>query len=155
MDVTERLLKNKGKLTSLAKKFTNRNDVEDLVQETYYRVFRNIDNIDGNGNLLSLLVTTLKNITIDDYRKYYRSGSPEIIELKGYEEELGYYKNDFVFSDKVRKAIGKLTTKQRHCILLMYVYDFNLIETASILKITVSSVKSLTFRATQKLKQEL
>jgi RNA polymerase sigma-70 factor, ECF subfamily len=55
-------------LTYFARKLTRRNDVEDLIQQTYLKMLQNKDKFDGK-NLNAWACTILKNEFINEYRK--------------------------------------------------------------------------------------
>ena len=51
----------------------NEATAKDIVQECFIRVWENIHSLDTEEDLLPLLITYIKNLLIDDYRKSQRS----------------------------------------------------------------------------------
>ncbi|MFT3827464.1 MAG: sigma-70 family RNA polymerase sigma factor [Chitinophagaceae bacterium] len=50
----------------------NETTAKDIVQECFLRLWENIETVDTNADLLPLLVTYIKNLLTDDYRKTQR-----------------------------------------------------------------------------------
>lgn len=131
-----------------------RDDVDDIVQDTYLRVFKNIDKFDGTKSTMAYLTTIVQRLDIDAWRKKQRQGFPEFREVNDYKNNL-YYEEEitFEFSEELQEGLKLLKARERHVMLLAYVYDFSLEEIAKILNISLGLVKTDTFRAKQKLKK--
>lgn len=131
-----------------------RDDVDDIVQDTYLRVFKNIDKFDGTKSTMAYLTTIMQRLDIDAWRKKQRQGFPEFREVNDYKNNL-YYEEEitFEFSEELQEGLKLLKARERHVMLLAYVYDFSLEEIAKILNISLGLVKTDTFRAKQKLKK--
>lgn len=133
---------------------------EDLCQETFYKAFRSLQSFrDVEASFSTWLYTIARNTVLSELRKsrnseiyiedskWDPSTSPERLPeyelLRTEREEL------------VRMAIENLPEKQRHAIILREYEDRDYKEIADILDSTVSSVKSLLFRARNSLKSQL
>jgi RNA polymerase sigma-70 factor (ECF subfamily) len=122
----------------------NEEDARDLVQDTFEKALKS--NYCYDKNLKAWLVTILKNIYIDNYRKAKRR------EDSGYEPELITYNSCSCtfLKDDVLKMVRRLKYKEKK-IFLMLVKGFKYEEISENLEIPLGTVKSIIFRIRQKL----
>lgn len=139
----------------------------DLVQDTYLKAFRFIEQYDRGTNAKAWLFKILKNAFINEYRRRKRlptlvdyddirkvhekeePGSPEsYVDLR---EEMFNY----LIGDEVTKAINAMPVDFRTVILLCDVEDFSYEEIAAILDIPIGTVRSRLHRARNTLKEKL
>ncbi|MEW9669768.1 RNA polymerase sigma factor [Ammoniphilus sp. 3BR4] len=133
---------------------------EDLCQETFYKAFRNLQSFrDVEASFSTWLYTIARNTVLSELRKSRNSEVyiedskvdpstsldrlPEYELLRTERERL------------VRLAIENLPEKQRYALILREYEDKDYKEIADILDSTVSSVKSLLFRARSSIKTQL
>ncbi len=133
---------------------------EDLCQETFYKAFRSLQSFrDVEASFSTWLYTIARNTVLSELRKSRNSEVyiedskvdpitsmdrlPEYELLRTERERL------------VRLAIESLPEKQRHALILREYEDKDYKEIADILDSTVSSVKSLLFRARSSIKTQL
>ncbi len=133
---------------------------EDLCQETFYKAFRSIHSFrDVEATFSTWLYTIARNTVLSELRKSRNSEVfiddtaqmttasfdrlPEQELLRSEREEL------------VRKAIENLPEKQRSALILREYEQMEYKEIAVVLDLTVSSVKSLLFRARNSIKHQL
>ncbi|WP_134699608.1 RNA polymerase sigma factor [Ammoniphilus sp. YIM 78166] len=133
---------------------------EDLCQETFYKAFRSLQSFrDVEASFSTWLYTIARNTVLSELRKSRNSEIyiedskvdpitsldrlPEYELLRTEREKL------------VRLAIEGLPEKQRHALILREYEDKDYKEIADILDSTVSSVKSLLFRARSSIKTQL
>lgn len=96
-----------------------RSDVEDLVQETFFRAFRKVDSWRGDAAFRSWLFTIAGNLLRDDYRK--RKGR-QILSIE--DRDLPDHADpeaDLVASEtaeRVREGLSRLPRLQREVFLL-------------------------------------
>ena len=116
--------------------------------------------VSGKGpktNLRSYLYQATYHMIIDRGRSLQRNAPLEIIESvldDGHSVSLGL--EDRLIMDVILKAIwNDLTADQRHVIILRFVEDFNLQETAAILGKPISHIKVIQNRAIAKLRKVL
>lgn len=133
---------------------------EDLCQETFYKAFRSLSTFrEAEASFSTWLYTIARNTVLSELRKQ-RAGhvsledsgvvpqdSPEDIP-----EQLVLRNERMVL---VREAINKLPEKQRSALILREYEQLDYQEIANILGQTVSSVKSLLFRARSSVKVQL
>ncbi|MBP6184025.1 MAG: sigma-70 family RNA polymerase sigma factor [Saprospiraceae bacterium] len=139
----------------------------DLVQDTYMKAFRFIEQYDRGTNAKAWLFKILKNAFINEYRRRKRQpvqvdfddirkvhekeepgGSEAYVDLR---EEMFNY----LIGDEVTKAINAMPVDFRTVILLCDVEDFSYEEIAVILDIPIGTVRSRLHRARNTLKEKL
>ncbi|GBF11709.1 RNA polymerase sigma factor [Tepidibacillus sp. HK-1] len=133
---------------------------EDICQETFYKAFKSLDTFrDEEATFSTWLYTIARNTTLSEIRKSKHSELflDETVQTSQVslnllpEQEL--LRNESV--QKVREAINCLPEKQRSALILREYEQMDYKEIAQILNSTVSSVKSLLFRARGSIKSQL
>lgn len=126
----------------------------DLVQETYLRAWRSMDDLRDTKAVKAWLVTILRR----EHARLYERKGPTSFELI---DELEIADLDSLSPDQagedslVRRAIGGLDAKYREPLLMQVLGGFSCEEIASQLKLTPAAVMTQLFRARQKLKAAL
>lgn len=133
---------------------------EDICQETFYKAYKNLNSFrDEEATFSTWLYTIARNTALSELRKSKYSEisledtvtAPQFSSLLLPEHEL--LKNEKV--QKVRDAINSLPEKQRSALILREYEQMDYQSIAQILNSTVSSVKSLLFRARNGIKSQL
>lgn len=144
----------------------NEDDANDLVQDTYLKAYRFIDNYIEGTNAKAWLFKILKNAFINQYRK--RTKQPTRVD---YEEVINFHEEEdtnyssymdmreemfqAMMGDEVTNAINALPVDFRVVILLCDIEDFTYEEIAKIVDIPIGTVRSRLHRARNMLKVEL
>jgi RNA polymerase sigma-70 factor, ECF subfamily len=141
----------------------NRAEAEDLVQETCLRALRSIAQLRPNGNLKSWLFTILRNIWLNEVRRW--RATPDMVELNsdgsGAIEPVDNAKDPhaaYVSSierEQVRGAIQQLSVEFREIILLREYEELSYQEIAAVLNCPPGTVMSRLARARSKLRDLL
>ncbi|MFD2672911.1 RNA polymerase sigma factor [Marinicrinis sediminis] len=133
---------------------------EDLTQETFYKAFRSLDTFrEIEASFSTWLYTIARNTVLSELRKQKQTKIP--LEESGYvpEASLDTVPEHAILRgekvDLVRMAINNLPEKQRSALILREYEQLDYQEIANILGQTVSSVKSLLFRARASVKNQL
>jgi RNA polymerase sigma-70 factor (ECF subfamily) len=135
----------------------NNEDALDVVQETFLRLYQKVDMFRSEKNFQTWLLQIAKNLCIDYYRKHH-SRNKDYRSDKDVEEvnvPAQNDKNSQSFSDIKRvfaKCLERLTEKQRMIFVMKHYNNLEYKEIAQILRISVGTVKSLHFKATQNLR---
>ena len=132
----------------------SRSEADDLFQDTWVKVLRNIGQCEANKRFLNWLFTICLNLYRDRYRKYFRW----LKVVKSYfsteemeREMMNVESNDAEPGEKIlkseqekalRDALGTLKDLWRIPLILHYYREFSLVEIAEMLKIPVGTVKS-------------
>lgn len=135
----------------------NKKTTEDIVQETFIKLIRNIDkfNIKGKAKFSTYLMTIARNCYLD----YLRKNNKELqyIDINEFSDKLSieydYLKNDDYNS--ILKEINKLPNIQKEVIKLKYIEGYTLKEIAKIQNTTSKTIKSRLFEGRKKLKDKL
>ena len=133
---------------------------EDLCQETFYKAFRSLGTFrEMEASFSTWLYTIARNTVLSELRK--NKVGKVSLEESGYTPhatpesmpEQRALQNERV--SLVRKAINNLPDKQRSALILREYNQLDYQEIADILGQTVSSVKSLLFRARSSVRNQL
>jgi RNA polymerase sigma-70 factor (ECF subfamily) len=144
----------------------NEDDANDLVQDTYLKAYRFIDNYIEGTNAKAWLFKILKNAFINQYRK--RTKQPTRVD---YEEVINFHEEEdsnyssymdmreemfqAMMGDEVTNAINALPVDFRVVLLLCDIEGFTYEEIAKIVDIPIGTVRSRLHRARNMLKVEL
>jgi RNA polymerase sigma-70 factor (ECF subfamily) len=139
----------------------NRDEAEDLVQETYLRASRAFGRLVPDSNLKSWLFAIMRNIRLNQVR-HDRSG-PQFVEIDAEEESrwqwLDHTAGDphtvllqKVEREQVRLAIERLPVHHREVIVLRDIEGFSYQQIASILQCPAGTVMSRLGRAREHLR---
>jgi RNA polymerase sigma-70 factor, ECF subfamily len=136
---------------------------EDLVQETCLRALRSIAQLRPNGNVKSWLFTILRNIWLNEVRRY--RATPGMVEIdsegSGVVEPVDTGKDPhevYVSSmerEQVREAIQQLPVEFREIIILREYEELSYQEIAAVLNCPPGTVMSRLARARSKLRDLL
>lgn len=133
---------------------------EDLCQETFYKAYRSLETFrEVEASFSTWLYTIARNTVLSEMRKQKtgkisleESGFVPQAPLETLPEQM-VLRHEKV--DLVREAINNLPEKQRSAIILREYNQLDYQEIANILGQSVSSVKSLLFRARASIKTQL
>lgn len=136
-------------------KIGNRVDCEDLVQETFVKVFKNLKFYDCNkGDFYNFILLNCKQVIADYYKvKIPRKEKVEEVELdENIKIELDL---DIESEYDLVSAINSLPEDQCVAFKLIYMENLSYSDVAKIMNKSESSVKSLAFRARKTLRKEI
>ena len=138
----------------------NKEQAEDLVQEVYIRVFKSFHRFEGKSSEKTWLFSIARNVAIDFFRK--QKGWKERI-LDKFDWSTNQVKDDYPIPEEVTlqneeiqsiyKCLEYCTLDQRAVIVLRYLNDLSIAETAAALGWTESKVKTTQHRALKVLKK--
>jgi RNA polymerase sigma-70 factor (ECF subfamily) len=115
---------------------------EDIVQDSYEKLWKNIENVDGN-KVKSYLFTTAYHTMLDRIRKEKRSSFTEDLKLP----EKGHENNYSDLSEILQEAVARLPEIQRMVLLLRDYEGYNYNEIGELTKLSESQVKVYIYRA--------
>lgn len=144
----------------------SRGEAEDIVQETFLRVYTNLDRYDENQKFSTWIYRIGTNLCIDRLRKRKPTYSldadmPEGDGADWYsmlpsEEETP--EEELVLSEtqqQIRKAIETLPSKYKSVVVLRYLHDMSLQEISEVLKMPVTTIKTRVHRGREYLRKKL
>jgi RNA polymerase sigma-70 factor (ECF subfamily) len=159
----------KDKMYHLAyRMLSNRQEAEDVVQETFLRVFRNLSRYDETMKFSTWIYRICTNVSIDRLRKrktmIYSLDADVASEGEGNalyamlaSEELTP-EGHAVLSDtqrSIRKAMDALPSKYKSVVILKYLHDMSLQEIGDVLGMPVTTVKTRVHRGREFLRRKL
>lgn len=143
----------------------NKEDAEDVTQETYLRLWRSIAELKIESSLKLYILKTARNLALDLIRKNSRREDADTA-IQGTDGEfeidiedtdsssrpdIAYLQN--IEAKAVRESIGELPTAARELIILRDVEGLSYSEIATMLGIAEGTLKSKLFRARARLRQ--
>jgi len=140
-----------------------REDREDLLQEIFIKVFRNLNNFDDSLKFSSWIYRIAHNETMSWYRKYrvrpeghLIADADDMLPLVSTSEPSAEALFDREVSAQVlRDALGRINEKYRDVLILRFFEHKEYEEISDILLIPVSTVGTLIRRGKQQLKKQL
>jgi RNA polymerase sigma-70 factor, ECF subfamily len=126
----------------------------DLVQETFLRAWRALDNLRDTAAAKAWLITILRR----EHARLYERKTPQftdVDEIDVADERDGQMPEFAGEENVIRNAMRKLDAKYREPLLMQVLGGFSCEEIASELKLTPAAVMTQLFRARQKLKAML
>lgn len=143
----------------------NENIVEDLAQEVFIKVYRNIAKFNEDSSLYTWIYRITMNTCFDQMKKEKKiTYISTFVEQEDGEMEMQFedekQKLDEIVESKLRKetlikAIKSLPSEQRALIVLRDIQQFKYMEIAEMLKLNLGTVKSKISRARINLKEIL
>ncbi|QGQ94704.1 RNA polymerase sigma factor [Paenibacillus psychroresistens] len=125
---------------------------QDIVQETFMKVFRHLHALKEEGKRGAWLNVISRNTAIDFYRK--RLGCLEIsddnIEINSVAVDVGM--DTYIELKVTRELLSSLEPQHWQSLLLIYEYGLTYEQLASYQKTSVSAIKSKLYRAKKKLR---
>lgn len=136
-------------------KIGNRPDTEELVQETFIKVFKNLDYYNSTkGDLYSFILSNCKQVIADYYKvKIPRKDKVEEVELN---ENIGDELDlDIENEYDLESVINTLPKEQQIAFKLIYIKKLSYKAAGRVMNKSESSIKSLAFRARKTLRQKI
>jgi RNA polymerase sigma-70 factor (ECF subfamily) len=139
------LIDNYDKYYRLAYSYVkNEQDALDIVQESAYRVIKDLDQLKERNYLSTWIYRIVINNAIDSLRKKKRE-TVSLLEVELVHEDQ-YQEEDPL------ALLSTLEDKDRAIVILKYLEDWKLEEISEIMEMNISTVKSRLYRALKKLK---
>lgn len=158
--VMTELLHHSDALYNFALKLTtNKQDAEDLLQETYFRAIRYKHYFEEGTQAKAWLFRIMQNQFINDYRKAVKIPKEFDVDTvylgHHYSSNINSKMLNFSLSDEVAQAINSLDDHLKTAIILCDVEGFNYNEISSIMNIPLGTVKTYIHKARKKAKEKL
>lgn len=157
----------KDKIFHLAyRMLNNQHEAEDIVQETFLRVYKNLDRYDENQKFSTWIYRIGTNLCIDRLRKRKPSYSLDA-DMNDQEGMDGYSmipsddrtpESEMLISETQRiihQAIESLPAKYKTIMILRYIQDMSLQEISEVLTLPVTTIKTRVHRGREFLRKKL
>lgn len=159
----ELVRRHQDNITGLLFRFCpHRSDLEDMVQETMIKAFRNLEKWKQSAPFANWLKKIAVNTGYDYFRK--KSRQPVSIADKSVEaneialeqlEDRAEAKRRSPYTEEVQRLLATLPADDRTLLTLQYLHDMPLQEIAEQMNWGLSKTKIKSFRAKRKLKEKL
>ncbi|NKE04930.1 RNA polymerase sigma factor SigX [Mesobacillus selenatarsenatis] len=133
---------------------------EDLVQEVYIRVLKAYDRFEGKSSEKTWLFSIAKNVAIDHFRKQkgwkqrllesFDMSARQVRDDQPLPEEMALQSEEI---QMMYKCLDQCTVDQRMVIIMRYIHELSISETAEALSWTESKVKTTQHRGLKTLKK--
>lgn len=133
--------------------FRNRAVAEDLAQEAYLELFRNLHKLDSDQHVVNWLRQTVTRKCIDRSRR--KKFQPHLDLDAIPEPRAAPVSRDPMLADELASKVAELPYKMRMVVVLRFQEDLRLGEIAEAMDIPVNTVKTLLRRALIRLKPEV
>ncbi|EJV71783.1 RNA polymerase, sigma-24 subunit, ECF subfamily [Bacillus mycoides] len=133
-------------------------DVDDIVNEVYIKMWKSVTNYDMNRSFRFWLHGLVVKQVQDWRRKSWRRF--RIFEKKKmYEQDRSYIMDEGILHKETRselvEVVQKLSYKHREVVIMRYFHEYSLDEIAALLQIPVGTVKSRLHIALKRLRTEM
>ena len=133
-------------------------DAEDLVQQTFVRLYRYRDRYERRAKFTTFLYLLARQVRVDEVRKRIRLRRIKD-RAREHEEVLGGPAHnpprDGLLVDVLQKALNQLSDKHREVIVLGVLQEMPYAEISAVLEIPIGTVKSRMFHALREMRQLL
>lgn len=140
----------------------NREQAEDLAQEVYIRVLKAYKNFEGKSSEKTWLFSIARNVAIDSFRKQkgwkqriiekFDWSTQQVKDVNPIPEEIAMQREEYQY---IYQCLDHCTIDQRIVIIMRYIQELSIAETAEALSWTESKVKTTQHRALKVLKKEM
>lgn len=159
MNFQNDILPLKDKLFRMALRITmQREEAEDVVQETLIKLWKQRDSLEGIESLEAYAITMARNMAIDiQKRASNNTVSLDATPFLSAERSVNPYDNIYAQEGlrRINKLMAELPEKQRSCMQLRDFEGKNYREIAEIMSITEDQVKVNIFRARKYIKEHM
>lgn len=134
----------------------DRQQAEDVVQETFLRLWRSADRFDAaQSSVRSFVFLIARRVTIDLHRRASVRPGFAAESAEPADEATGETADRIVTGIAVREALDALPPKQRQVLELGYGDDLTQLDIATRLELPLGTIKSRTYHALRALRNEL
>lgn len=124
----------------------NKSEAEDITQEVFIKLYKNIKKIKNNEHIKAWLIRVTINLSIDYNRNYWNKNTTSL------DENYKYFDEE---TKDVFNELKKLTPEYRNIIYLYYYQGYKISEISEILSMNQNTVSSYLTRARKELKHIL
>ena len=127
----------------------NRDDAEDVLQDAFLKIFKNIKRIDFSKNYKSFIYKIARNSALDFLEK--RKKEYALHEAAIVAENMPYEKMEA--KDRIERALQSINQEEKEIIVLKYIQNLKISEISEILKISENVLKVRIFRTIKKMRK--
>lgn len=135
----------------------NREEAEDLTQETFLRAFRALERFDPDRSFKRWIYTIATNTGLNQLRSQKRKGSQVQLDLDSWSREdvAGHAPGESRGMEQLEAAMASLSPRALQLVRLHYHEGFTLQEAGSVLGMSEGAAKAALCRARQELRKKI
>ena len=137
----------------------NHHDAEDLSQEVFIKVHAALPSFRGDSEITTWIHRIAVNTYLNKRRKkalsFMRLKSDFDLKMSATDEPVDRDAENSAIRKQVERAKGRLSPKERVALTLRFDNDYSIAEVAKTMKVAEGTVKSLLYRAVQKMRKHL
>ncbi|MFC0523110.1 RNA polymerase sigma factor SigX [Pontibacillus salicampi] len=140
----------------------NREQTEDLVQEVYIKVMKSYDRFKGESSEKTWIFSIARHVAIDFFRKQQRKRD-KILEFFDWGEKGELISDNEPLPEEIAlqnetiqqmyRCLDRCSVDQKSVLILRFIHSLSIQETAEILDMSISKVKTTQHRGMKVLKQ--
>ncbi len=144
-------------VTSLSGKLLSKEDVEEVISDVFYAIWKNRDTIRTDSDITPFIAQITRNKTKNKLRQASKLSiiSETELEILADEVDITNELSSKENIDFIQSAINNFDSPEKEILYGFYFYEFKLAELASRLNLPLSTIKSKLYRSREKLKQKL
>lgn len=128
-------------------------EAEDILQETFLKAYKNLDQFEGKSNMYTWLYSIARNKCIDEFRKRKHESNRSSLPVEEFELES----DDFKSEDKreevklLKEAIATLPELLKSIVVMKSIDGLSYLEISEVTGINEQTLKNRMFRARKQL----
>lgn len=128
-------------------------EAEDILQETFLKAYKNLDQFEGKSNLYTWLYSIARNKCIDEYRKRKNESKRSSLPVEEFELESDEYQSENQREEMklLKEAIAKLPELLRSIVVMKSIDGLSYPEISEVTGINEQTLKNRMFRARKQL----
>ncbi|MDZ7720145.1 MAG: RNA polymerase sigma factor [Balneolaceae bacterium] len=132
-------------------------EAEDILQETFLKAYKNLDQFEGNSNMYTWLYSIARNKCIDEFRKRKHESKRSSVPVEEYEIESDEFKTKDQHEDVelLKKAISELPELLRSIVIMKSIDGLTYPEISKVTGVNEQTLKNRMFRARKQLAKTL
>ncbi|WP_397362938.1 RNA polymerase sigma factor [Olleya sp. R77988] len=128
---------------------------KDIAQDSWKVIIAKISDLKDAKNFGSWAMRIVYSKSFDTLREYNKQKLKQEEYAKTHTIEDSVYQDNSLLTNRLLKAINKLSEKQQIVVKLFYVEDYSIKEISNLLNISVGTTKSRLFHAREQLKKQV
>ncbi len=144
-------------VTSLSGKLLSKEDVEEVISDVFFAVWKSRATIKLGSNFAPFLAEISRNMTKNKLRGLSSISllDENTVEIKSADEGIFSKIASKESLEYIQSIINDFDSPEKEILYGFYFYEFKLAELARLLKLPLSTIKSKLYRSREKLKQKL
>lgn len=128
----------------------DREKAEDLTQETFFRLFRNLEQYNGKSKFKAYLYTIANHLCIDESRKRKEDSLEEADDIASGQDEIAQAEH----REEIQRLLSVLSAEQREAVLLRFGAELSFREIAKVTGCSMRTAQSRVRNALQIMRKE-